>query len=213
MRIVRFMSKNPLFIHPEMTVTEARALMEKEHIGHFPVLDKNNKLVGIFTRDDLIRANPSAATSLDMYEISYLLSKLKVEKVMTKKVLTISENEVVEEAARIMADENVGCLPVMRDSLLVGMVTDTDLFRVFINAFGTRHKGVRLTLNMVDKPGQLAAISEAIAAKGGNIISFITTEGDDAEHRLGTIKISKLNIEQVEEIARSMPDMAVEDIR
>ncbi|MDR1277478.1 MAG: CBS domain-containing protein, partial [Treponema sp.] len=98
MIISRVMTKNPIFVHPDMPVTEARSLMEREQIGHLPVLDKNNRLAGIVTKKDLLKAGPSPATSLDMYEISYLLSKLKVEKIMEKKVITVDENEVVEEA-------------------------------------------------------------------------------------------------------------------
>ena len=154
MIISRVMTKNPVFAHPEMNVNDIRSLMDKEKIGHVPVLDKNNSLIGLVTREDLIKAGPSAATSLDMYEISYLLSKITVKDVMEKNVVTVGENEVVEEAARIMADKGIGCLPVMRGNLLVGIITDTDLFHVFVNAFGARHQGVRFTCNIREKPGQ-----------------------------------------------------------
>jgi acetoin utilization protein AcuB len=209
----RVMTKNPIFIHPDMPVTEARTFMDKREIHHLPVLDKNNKLVGLVTKKDLIKAGPSPATSLDMYEISYLLSKLKVETVMSRDVITVDEGEVVEEAARIMADKAVGCLPVMRGSLLVGIITDTDLFRVFVNAFGARHGGVRLTFNMDERPGQLAKIANALAEKGGNLVAFVSSEGDDLTHRRGTLKITGLSKAEVEAIARSIPEMELEDLR
>ena len=113
MIIANVMTRNPIFVSPDMSVNDARALMTREKIGKLPVLDKNNRLVGIVTKKDLVKAGPSAATSLDMYEISYLLSKLKVETVMERNVLTVQQTEVVEEAARIMADSQVGCLPVI----------------------------------------------------------------------------------------------------
>jgi acetoin utilization protein AcuB len=207
------MTKNPIFIHPDMPVTEARTFMDKREIHHLPVLDKNNKLVGMVTKKDLIKAGPSPATSLDMYEISYLLSKLKVENVMSRDVITVDEGEVVEEAARIMADKAVGCLPVMRGSLLVGIITDTDLFRVFVNAFGARHGGVRLTFNMDERPGQLAKIANALAEKGGNLVAFVSSEGDDLTHRRGTLKITGLSKAEVEAIAKSIPGMELEDLR
>jgi acetoin utilization protein AcuB len=213
MIVSRVMSKNPLYVHPEASVTETRSIMDKEKVGHLPVLDKNNTLVGMVTREDLLKASPSEATTLDMYEISYLLSKMKVQEIMVKKVITVDENEIVEEAARIMADKGIGCLPVMRGSLLVGIITDTDLFQAFVNAFGARHPGVRAALNMGEHPGQLAKISGAIAEKGGNIIALVTSDGDDVAHRRSTFKVEGLSKGEVEAIIKSLPDVVLEDIR
>jgi acetoin utilization protein AcuB len=207
------MTKNPVYVHPDASLTEARSLMDREKLDHLPVLDRNNTLAGIISKEDLLKAGPSEATTLDMYEISYLLTKMKVSEIMVKKVVTVDENEVVEEAARIMADKDIGCLPVMRGSLLTGIITDTDLFRVFINAFGARHGGIRATLNMGEHPGELAAISGAIAQKGGNIVSFVTSEGDDVAHRRGTIKVEGLSRSEMEEIIKSISDVILEDIR
>jgi acetoin utilization protein AcuB len=212
------MTKNPVFVHPDMPAAEARSLMEREHIGHLPVLDKNNNLAGIVAKKDLLKAGPSPATSLDMYEISYLLSKLKVEKIMEKQVITVDEHEVVEEAARIMADRDIGCLPVLRGrgspgALLVGIITDTDLFHVFINAFGARHPGVRVSFSMDERPGPLAAVAGAIAGRGGNITALVTAEGDDLSRRRATIKVEAISREEVEAAVKSIPGVEVEDIR
>ena len=213
MVVSRVMTRNPVFIHPDISLTEARSLMDREHIGHLPVLDKHNALVGLITRKDLVKAGPSPATSLDMYEISYLLSKLNVEKVMEKDVITVPENEVVEEAARIMADRGIGCLPVMNDSLLVGIITDTDLFHVFVNAFGARHQGIRIMINFNEKPGQLAKFAGAVAEKGGNIVAFVSGEGDDVAHRRATLKITGISRADVEAAAKSVDGAVIEDLR
>jgi acetoin utilization protein AcuB len=207
------MTKNPIFIHPRFSVNDARGLMDKEQISHLPVLDKNDTLAGLVTRKDLIKAGPSPATTLDIYEISYLLSRLKVETIMERRVVTVDEEAVVEEAARIMVDRGIGCLPVMRKSLLVGIITDTDLFRVFINAFGARHPGVRLVFNISEKPGQLARIAGAIAGQGGNIASFVSSEGDDLAHRRGTLRITGLGRSEVEAVLKDIPGLELEDIR
>jgi acetoin utilization protein AcuB len=207
------MTKNPVYVHPDASVSEVRLLMDKEKVSHLPVLDKNNKLLGIVTRVDLFKAGPSEATTLDMYEIGYLLTKIKVSEIMMKKVVTVDENEVVEEAARIMADKDIGCLPVMRGSLLVGIITDTDLFHAFINAFGARHKGVRVIVNMGEHPGQIAKVAGAIAEKNGNIVSLVTAEGDDVAHRRATIKVEGISKSEMEKIIKSVPDVSLEDIR
>jgi acetoin utilization protein AcuB len=196
-----------------MSVTEVRSLMDREKIGRLPVLDKKNNLVGIVTKKDMLKAGPSPATSLDMYEISYLLSKLRVEKIMEHPVITVEENEVVEEAARIMADRDISCLPVMKASLLVGIITASDLFRVFINAFGARHPGLRITLNMSERPGELAKLAGAIAEKGGNIVAFVSSEGDDLSHRRGTYKITGISRADLEAIVKAHPAAELEDIR
>jgi acetoin utilization protein AcuB len=128
-------------------------------------------------------------------------------------VVTVDENEVVEEAARIMADKDIGCLPVMKGSLMVGIITDTDLFRAFINAFGARHKGVRVIVNMGEHPGQIAKISGAIAEKNGNIVSLVTAEGDDVAHRRITIKVVGISKSEMESIIKNLPDFTLEDIR
>jgi len=213
MIISRVMTRNPIFIHPDMSINEAQALMLKEKIGHLPVLDKNNALVGLMTKKDLRKTSPSPATSLDMYEISYLISKMTVKDVMEKAVITVEENEVVEEASRIMADNDIGCLPVMRGKLLVGIITDTDLFHVFLNAFGARHPGVRITCSIQEKPGQIAKLSNAIAEKGGNVVALVTAEGDDLSRRRATIKVTGISLGDAESILKGFDDIELEDIR
>ena len=212
MIIANVMTRNPIFVSPDMSVNDARALMTREKIGKLPVLDKNNRLVGIVTKKDLVKAGPSAATSLDMYEISYLLSKLKVETVMERNVLTVQQTEVVEEAARIMADSQVGCLPVMKGELLVGIITETDLFRTFVDMFGARHDGIRGTFQVEEKPGMIAQVSKAIADANGNIVSLVTFDGDDLSQRRCTVKVTVVERSTFEEILRNST-LEIEDIR
>jgi len=213
MVVSKIMTRNPVFIRPDTSLSEARSVMDTEHIGHLPVLNRNNALVGLITKKDLLKAGPSPATSLDMYEISYLLSKLTVEEIMEKNVVTVAMNEVIEEAARIMADRGIGCLPVMHDSLLVGIITDTDIFHFFVNAFGARHKGIRITLSFDEKPGQLAMITTAIAERGGNLVAFVSAEGDDLSRRRATLKITGISRAAVEEAVSALDNVEIEDLR
>ena len=187
------MKKNPVTVSADASVLEAKKIMGKNNVNKLPVLDKNGALAGIITKNDLLKASPSDATTLDVFEMGYLLSKLTVEKIMVKKVTVVSENETVEESARLMDDYDIGCLPVMRDKLLVGIVTESDLFKAFIGMFGTRHAGVRATFTMKDEPGVLSRFTETLAAKNGNIVSLVTTDVEDAGLRKVTLRVTGLS--------------------
>ncbi len=212
MKVCDFMSKNPIYVSPDASVTDAKALMTKEKINKLPVVDKSNRLVGIITKNDLQKADPSSASTLDIYELGYLLSKLKVEKIMVKDVQTVDAGEVIEEAARIMADKKIGCLPVMSDGLLSGIITETDIFNAFVTMFGARHPGVRVIVEMAEKPGELAKIAQAVAEKNGNIVSVVTADGSDITKRSVTVKIGNLDKKTVEDIVSSV-GLKILDIR
>lgn len=206
------MTKSPVTVTEETSVTEAKALMNKNNFSKLPVLDKSKRLVGIITKNDIQKASPSDATTLDMFELGYVLSKLTVGKFMTKKVITIQETEVIEEAARIMVDNNIGCIPVMKDDVLVGIVTESDLFRLFTEIFGARNSGVRAVISMQDKPGMLARITTQIADLKGNLVSVVTREVKNKDIRRSTIKATGITIEQLENILKSA-EAEIIDIR
>jgi acetoin utilization protein AcuB len=184
------MSKNPYTIQADTPVEEALKRMREEHVRRFPVLDKSGQLVGIVAEKDLLYASPSPATSLSIHEMHYLLSKLTVGKVMIKHVITVVEDTPVEEAARIMTDHKIGSLPVVRDGQLVGIITETDLFKLFLELLGARKKGVRITMLVPDVKGELAKITAAIAQQGGNIIALGTFLGEDPTNMLVAVKVN-----------------------
>jgi len=196
------MIKNPYTIPPDMPVEEALRKMREVHVRRFPVIDKAGKLVGIVSEKDLLYASPSPATSLSIYEMHYLLSRLAVSEVMTKKVISVDENTVVEEAARIMADKKIGAMPVVRDGTLVGIVTETDLFKLFVELFGAREKGVRITMLVPNKKGVYAGMTSAIAKEGGNIIAFGTFLGEDPTNVLVTIKVVDIPSDKLVDLVR-----------
>lgn len=196
------MSRPPITIGPNLSIHEALALFKKERIRRAPVI-KNGKLVGIVSEKDLLNASPSPATTLSVWEMNYLLSKLVVSEVMTRKVVTITEDTPIEEAARIMADNKIGGLPVVSGSRVVGIVTETDLFKLFLELMGAREKGVRVTALISDTPGTLAAITKAIADAGGNFIAFGQFVGEDVSTRVITFKVSNLNQAQVKKALAS----------
>ena len=205
------MSHPVITVPVDMPVTEALAMFKRERIRRAPVV-KGGKMVGIVSDKDLLNASPSPATSLSIWEMNYLLNKITVADVMTREVLTISEDTPIEEAARIMADSKVGGLPVMRDDHVVGIITETDLFKVFLELMGAREKGVRVTALLQDKPGQLAMITEAVARIGGNFIAFGQIIGEDPSNRLVTFKVRGV---EKDALKKAISDVAKEvwDVR
>jgi acetoin utilization protein AcuB len=183
-------------VAPETTIHDALHLMRTEHIRRAPVVT-HGRLVGIVSMKDLLNASPSQATTLSVWELNYLLSKLTVEPIMTKKILTVTEDTPIEEAARIMADQRVGGLPVLRGGELVGMITETDLFKIFLELMGARDTGVRAEVRMADEPGQLARLTQAIAGAGGNIIALGTFAGETPATSSVTFKVAGLTPEEL----------------
>lgn len=175
------MTRNPVLCPPDLPVTEAFDLMKKERIRRMPVVDKSGKLVGIVSDKDLLRVSPSPATTLSAHEIPYLLSKVKVSDVMAKKVITVSEDTPIEDAARIMVDNKIGGLPVVNESTaVVGIITETDIFKTFLELLGARKPGVRITMYVRDRRGELARMAKAVADVGGNIVATVEMPGTDS---------------------------------
>ena len=203
--IVRdFMTKNPIYTNPKELISNVKSTMDREQITKVPVLDDSGKLIGVITKTDLKKTMPSNATTLDIYELSYLLSKITVEKVMKKQPITIQKDATIEEAAKIMSEKGISSLIVMDGEVLSGILTKTDLFRAVVDMFGFRYEGVRAEVEVSDNPGELAKISKAIADAQGKIVSVITADGSDVSKRIITLKIIGISKETVEEILKTL---------
>jgi acetoin utilization protein AcuB len=188
------MSHPVLTITPEVPVQDALARMKKDKVRRYPVVDKNGKLVGIVTDTDLMNASPSDATTLSVWEINYLLTKITVERVMAKEIITVAEETTIEEAARIMADSSIGGLPVLRGDKLVGIITETDLFHIFLEMLGARSAGVRVTVEVKDEPGKLSQLTGAISQLGGNIHGMGAIQGESTDTSALTFKVSGVDL-------------------
>jgi CBS domain-containing protein len=131
-----WMSTNTVSIKFGATLPDAYELMKEYNIRRLPVVDGDNKLVGIIARSDVREAQPSDATSLSIYELNYLLAKLTIDKIMTKKVLTVTPDTTIAEAARLMLDYKVGGLPVVDDQKhVLGIITESDIFRLVVQRY------------------------------------------------------------------------------
>jgi acetoin utilization protein AcuB len=204
MLIGRRMTPNPITVRPDVSIADALEQMRREKVRHLPVVDKNGRLQGIVTRQDLLYASPSSVTSLNVWEVTYLVSRIKVSEVMTKKVITASEDMPVEEAARIMADHKVGCLPVVRDQIVVGIITESDLFRIFLELFGAREKGIRISVLAPYFKGSMAQITSEITKNGGLILAFNTFLGEDPSNWGAHLKVTDIALEKLLEVVQPL---------
>ncbi len=211
MLVKRRMSQPVITVPPDMSVPDCLKLMQSERIRRTPVVE-NGRLIGIVSDKDLLNASPSDATSLSVWEITYLINKIKIKDVMTKDVLTIQENMPIEEAARIMVDNKVGGLPVMNNGDLVGLITETDLFKMLLELMGARDQGVRVTAVVPDKVGTLAKITQAIASANGSFLAFGEFSGEAASNRIVTFKVRHLDEAAVQATVEPVVDKII-DIR
>lgn len=165
------MTVNPVTVEENMHVWEASEFMRKYKVRRLPVMH-GDRLVGIVTEMDLMKVSPSSATTLSVYELHYLLSKLKVGEAMTRNPITVTPDTTLEEAALIMREREIGGLPVLEGEHLVGIITETDVFDSFIDLMGLRKTGTRLTIDFEDRIGVVAEITEIIKEFNVNINSM-----------------------------------------
>ena len=195
------MTANPFTISPDQTVPEAHEIMTVNGVKRLPVM-KNGKLVGVVSKEDILQASPSNATTFSMGEITYLLSKMKVSKIMNKNTITISSSALLEEAAILMRDNNVGFLPVVDDEKLVGIITETNIFDSFIELLGFREPGTRLTVEAKDEPGIMANLTGIIGEFGANITHVAVYRGANGKSSV-VIGIKSLNTSEMEKSIES----------
>jgi len=196
------MNRPVITVQPGMPIQDALDLMRRQRVRRFPVVDEHGQLVGIVSEKDLLNASPSDATSLSIWELHFLLSKITVGQVMTREVISVGEDTPIEEAARIMADNKIGGLPVVRGREIVGIVTETDVFGVFLEMLGARTAGVRASVLIANQPGTLAALTKAVYGQGGNILTLSTFLGESSLNSLITFKTEGVPLEKLKEAIR-----------
>ena len=177
MTVSKNMTINPVTTTPDMGVFEAFELMKNEGVQRLPVLDNDGNLVGIISEKNITSA--AADRKVSIVEFALLLSKIKVGDVMTKEVITVSVDDPVELAARKMSDNDISILPVVdHEGKLAGVVSRSDLFRLLLELFGTRHYGIRVTFRIKDQKGVIAKLAIALEKIGANIVSIGNLDSD-----------------------------------
>ena len=192
------MTPSPITVTPDTLVIDAEKTMRENKIRALPVM-KGDKLVGIVTINTLREAMPSKVTTLSQHEIQYLLLKLKVEDVMTRNPITVNENALLEEAAILMNKYRIGHLPVLNDQKkLVGIITETDIFKTMIKILGLEEEGIRLTIEDVPvEAGKIADIVCTISQFNPLILSLTTLMSPDKKKRTIVMRIKVANPDNV----------------
>ena len=202
------MASYPITIRPDASVPDALKVMQGSKVRQLPVMSEKGELLGIVSLVDLFRVSPSPATSLSVWEVDYLLEKITVEKVMTRDVITVTEDTAVEEAGRIMYDNRIAGLPVMRGDELVGFFAESHLLSVLLELFGARTHGVRVMAKVAHEQGMLAKLTGAIAGINGQI-EALGLHGDSE-----TVTFKVVNVDR-EKLLAAVKPMVVEilDVR
>jgi acetoin utilization protein AcuB len=191
------MTPNPTTITTETSLKEALDLVRSNPFRHLPVLDENGKLVGIVTEKSLVYASPTPTTTLSVFEVDYILSRTKIGQIIHDDVITVEPDLPIEEAARIMVDHRFGCLPVVKNDELVGIISDTDVFRVFVEGMGGGHPSLRVTVVVPEEVGSLARITSAVVGLGGNIYSLGIFWGEQPKDRVVAFRLEGVDRDAV----------------
>ena len=179
MRVKNRMTPNPVTANPKTNYNEALRLMKQNHIRHLPIVDKKGVPVGIVTQGDMLRAEPSPVTTLNVFEIASFLDNVTMETLMTSPVLAVDEFCSITNAANFMLINEIDSLLVMRDEELVGIITIADIFKTFIEITGGGQSGSRIEAKMPIQKGHLAPFVQALSNAGSFIVSLAISNDED----------------------------------
>lgn len=165
------MIKDPITLTGDQSVSEAVDLMSDNGLHRLPVVDQDNKLIGLVTQSVIASNTPNNSSTLSVFELNYLLNKLTIKDIMLKDVITINQDALLEEAATILRKNDVGCLPVVQDdNTLIGIITHNDIFSAFIDLLGYNQDGIRYVISIdEDKPGIMADIARILGEEDVSI--------------------------------------------
>jgi acetoin utilization protein AcuB len=207
------MTPHPVTITPESSITAAQRVMKENNVRHLPVISPGGALIGLLTRTTLEQVLPSRLTTLSVYELHYQLEKVTVRDAMLRQVITTTEDVPIEQAARLMWEKKIGCLPVMRGNKLVGIVTDIDLMRTMFELLGARQPGIRLALLIPGDPGALAQLTSAVAAEAGDITALGVVPSDEPLRWRAVMKVRFVEQARLEAAVKGIAGVELVDAR
>ncbi len=193
MPVQNWMTTDVVSVTPETSLLKVGKLMKDHHIRRLPVLDEKGRVVGIISDRDVRDASPSKATTLDMYEMHYLLAELKAKNIMTPKPMSVKPSDTVEHAALLMLDNKIGGLPVVEESgKLVGIISDHDVFKALVDITGARLGGLQFAIELPDLPGTARPLFDLLRAHNARLLSVLTVSNDDGNRHI-FIRVRDLN--------------------
>lgn len=210
MLVKNWMSKKIITIDADDSMADASRIMKEHQFRGLPVM-QDGKLVGIVTDRDLKRASASDATTLDIHELLYLISKIKVRDIMTKDPITISVDDTVDEAAEVLLANKVSRAPVVdHDGSLVGMITQSDIFRVLVSLSGVREKGIQLGFLLEDRPGSIKEVVDILRGYGcrvGSILSSMPSAGGPRHVYIKVFDCERGRMEEMKTALKAKADL------
>jgi acetoin utilization protein AcuB len=189
------MTPKPFTVTTDTSLKEALELLNHHPFRHLPVVDADGSLQGIVTNRSLLLSSPTSATTLSVFEVDYILSHTKIEQVMHSPAIAVEPELPLEEAARMMIDHHIGCLPVVEGEKLVGIISDTDIFRAFVEGLGGGQPLPRITVTVPEEVGSLAKVTGCMADVGGNIYSLGIFWGEKPKDRVITLRLEGVDKE------------------
>ncbi len=184
------MSTPAVTITPDAVFRDALKLMHHRRFRRLPVVDETGKLVGMIAERDLVHASPSHGPALSIWDLNYLLSSVEIRQVMTTEVITTTADTPIEDAARLMADNKIGGLPVVdEENMVVGVITETDVFKTFVEMFAGGRPGLRLTLTVPEEDEVLEQLGRAISKLGAHTLSVGSFYGEVSGRRGLVVKV------------------------
>jgi len=211
MLVQGWMTTDVITIDEDTSMMKASIIMKEKKIRCLPVVDKKGKVLGIVSDRDLKDAAPSKATTLDVYELNYLLSSMKIGDIMTKNLVFVRPDETVEFAALLMLENKISSLPVINDKHnLVGIITQTDIFKALINITGVYTGGIQFAFSLEDRPGSIKEPADVIRSFGGRIISILSTRETAEQGRRNVyMRCSALSHERLRDLVKELEDKFV----
>lgn len=210
MLVKEVMARNPITIRPESDYLAAIAIMRAGKIRHLPVVSAQGKLVGIITETALRGIQSPDAPKKQAIQSDGVL--MRIGEIMTTPVITVSPEYPLEEAAQIMVENHISCLPVVEGETLVGIITETDVFRLFVRVLGGGSPTIRVNVQVDNFPGQFASLTGYIAAVDGNILSIASNPADTPDRVNLTLRVESIDLDTLLDAIKKHPGAEVRHI-